>query len=282
MDKKYKLKATALSLLMVFSCGTMFLSLTVAWFTALRNANSNADGFKIGSTNLVKEVKFFQHLENKTILEDGTIEFFPTESSNEIGDGRYKTDLGFYNLLNNDYQTLMEITLTDEALDGGFSIDLLANTFATKSHLTANNTGKPEYQLSNKDGEVNSLSSIVDFYVFFQKDITFTNRSINVKIADNENEKDANGNIVRNFIGSNDDLVPSKSIKLVSFNAASIAENDVAKVYIMFDYNEENCAKMYGNNLGNNAIEEGHFLNSDGLPVLKFAADFEFDLVLTS
>lgn len=280
MNKKYKLKATALSLLMVFSCGTMFLSLTAAWFTALRNANNNADGFKIGSTELIKDVKFFQHLPNTTIASDGTIKFKPVAESDDKAN---KADLGYYNLLENNYQTLMEITLTDDAVESGFTIDVLANTFATQSHLTADSTGHPQFELTNQSGKLNSLSSIIDFYVFFEDDIEITAQSINVKIADNENKKDSNGKTICNFIDTNDDIVASRSINLVSFDAASIKNaQDTAKLYVMFDYNEENCAKMYGNNLGNTAIEEGHFYNDDGLPVLRFAADFEFDLVIAS
>ncbi len=277
MEKRYKRKAAALMGLTVLSCGTLFVSLTAAWFTTLRQAQNNTEGFKIGDTVLIEEIKFYQHKSTT----NGLIDFYPAESTYEIGDGRYKSDLGFYNLLESNYQTLMEITLTKDAVDGEYELDFNATTFATQSHLTANSTGSPNYPLTNDPSRNNSLSSIIDFYVFFQKDVQVSNQKISLSKAENENNRDINNKEICNFIDKNDDIVESKSINLVSFNAKDIAVDGVSKIYVMLDYNEENCAKMYGNNIGNTAIEKGHFLRKGtDLPILKFDADFEFDLIM--
>ena len=167
------------------------------------------------------------------------------------------------------------------SVEGEYELDFNATTFATQSHLTANSTGSPNYPLTNDPSRNNSLSSIVDFYVFFQKDVQVSNQKISLSKAENENNRDINDKEICNFIDKNDDIVESKSINLVSFNAKDIAVDGVSEIYVMLDYNEENCAKMYGNNIGNTAIEKGHFLRKGtDLPILKFDADFEFDLIM--
>lgn len=47
MDKKYKMKAAGLIGLTVLSCASMFVSLTAAWFTSVRNAETATQGFQV-------------------------------------------------------------------------------------------------------------------------------------------------------------------------------------------------------------------------------------------
>ena len=268
MEKKFKLKAILLALLCILNCGVLCFSFTVAWFTTIRQAeNKTETGFKIDSPKYVESVKYYQ-FKNKG---QDYIDFHPEESES-LSDGRNKKDLGFYNLLDSNYQTLMEVTLTDDAI-GAEEIDLYATTFATKSHLTANETGAPDYPLTNDEGEYNSLSSIIDFYVFFGSDLSIDDTRIRLYKDDNENSDER-----FNFI-DNDYIVEGNTIRLAKLFPSTLVENGVAKFFIMLDYNEENCAKMYGNNIGNVAIEEGHFrqIGTD-LPILGFKADFEFNL----
>lgn len=47
MEKKYKMKAAGLIALTCLSCATMFVSLTAAWFTTLRNAEAATQAFAV-------------------------------------------------------------------------------------------------------------------------------------------------------------------------------------------------------------------------------------------
>lgn len=268
MEKKFKFKAFLLMLFCVFNCAVLCFSFTVAWFTSVTRAtNQTETGFRIDSPKYVESVTYHQFKEKG----NDYIDFLP-EQSESLDDGRNTKDMGFYNLLDENYQTLMEITLTDDAIATN-EIDLFAVTEATHSHLTANETGAPDFPLTNEEGEYNSLSSIIDFYVFFDKDLTVDETKIRLHKTDNENSDER-----FNFI-ENDQIIDGKSIRLAKLFPSTLVNNGVAKFYIMLDYNEENCAKMYGNNLGNVAIEEGHFhqVGTD-LPILGFKADFEFTL----
>lgn len=254
-------------ILCILNCGVLCFSFAVAWFTTVRQAENTSTGFKIDSPKYLKEVKYYQ-FQNKG---EDYIDFNP-EESDDLSDGRNKKDLGYYNLLDSNYQTLMEVTLNNEAL-GVRELDLFAITEATKSHLTANETGAPEYPLTNEEGVYNSLSSIIDFYVFYGSDLTIDGTKIRVHKGDNENSDDR-----FNFI-ENDEIIESKTIRLAKLYPSVLEDNGVIKFYIMLDYNEENCAKMYGNNIGNVAIEEGHFAQpGTDLPILGFKADFMFSL----
>lgn len=280
MKERTKYKAVIMIFMTVLASVSMFFSVTAAWFVTVRNAEANASCFKIKDNVLIEDVKFYQYKSS-----NGPVVCFNNEESPyEVGDGRYKTDLGYYNLFENNYQTLMEITLTSDAVEGHVSIDFVALTFASKSHLTANMTGAPDYPLTNNPSVYNSLSSIVDFFIFYEEDISFEsdgitlNRNSARNLVDEDTDKQ-----VTNFTNSKGEIVSSRSVTLAHFNAADVATTNPssAKIYLMFDYNEENCAKMYGNNIGNEAIENGHFAQpGTGFAVLKFAADFEFDLVV--
>lgn len=268
MEKKFKIKAFLLMLICFFNCGVLCFSFTVAWFTSIRNASTQTEtGFKIDSPKYVESVKYHQFKDRA----DSYIDFY-FEESESLDDGRNSKDMGFYNLLDENYQTLMEVTLTSDAIATN-EIDLYAVTEATMSHLTANETGAPDYPLTNKEGEYNSLSSIIDFYVFYSKDLEVDDTKIRLTKIHNENSDKR-----YNFI-ENDHIIEGNSVRLAKLFPSTLVVDGVAKFYIMLDYNEENCAKMYGNNLGNEAIEEGHF-HQEGtdLPILGFKADFEFTL----
>lgn len=276
MKTRLKYKAFCMIFMTVLASLSMFVSLTAAWFVTVRNADVGTNGFQFNDTELIQGIKFYQYKSSG----NGTISFNDEESPYEIGDGRYKADLGYYNLFESNYQTLMEITLTDEAVSGQVSIELTAKTFAEKSHLTANETGAPDYPLTNETGVYNSLSSIVDFFIFYESDLDFSSSSISLNRNDIKNVKNETTNkAISNFTNDKGEIVSSKMISLARFKANEIAVGGTAKLYLMFDYNEENCAKMYGNNIGNTAIENGHF-NQDGAAVLKFAADFEFNMAV--
>jgi len=53
MERKYKVKAAGLIGLTVLSCATMFISLTAAWFTTLRNAEAATQAFAVSDDDAI-------------------------------------------------------------------------------------------------------------------------------------------------------------------------------------------------------------------------------------
>lgn len=275
MKERTKYKAAIMIFMTVLASVSMFFSVTAAWFVTIKNAEASAGCFKIDNTYLIDNVKYYQYKKpTGSSPASGVITFGSEESSSP--------DLGVYNLFESNYQTLMEITLTEEAAKGNIPIDLIATTKATKSHLTADNTGKADFALTNAAGQYNSLSSIVDFYAYYESDISISDGIISLSFADYKNNIDSMTNKpVSNFTNDKGEIIASKTIKIAHFNTGDIANKTTgtAKIYLMLTYNEENCAKMYGNNIGNTAIEVGHAPETE-VGVLKFEADFNLSMAV--
>lgn len=275
MKERTKYKAAIMIFMTVLASVSMFFSVTAAWFVTIKNAEASAGCFKIDNTYLIDNVKYYQYKKpTGSSPASGVITFDSEESSSP--------DLGVYNLFESNYQTLMEITLTEEAAKGNIPIDLIATTKATKSHLTADNTGKADFALTNAAGQYNSLSSIVDFYAYYESDISISDGIISLSFADYKNNIDSMTNKpVSNFTNDKGEIIASKTIKIAHFNTGDIANKTTgtAKIYLMLTYNEENCAKMYGNNIGNTAIEVGHAPETEA-GVLKFEADFNLSMAV--
>lgn len=275
MKERTKYKAVIMIFMTVLASVSMFFSVTAAWFVTIKNAEASAGCFKIDNTYLIDNVKYYQYKKpTGSSPASGVITFDSEESSSP--------DLGVYNLFESNYQTLMEITLTEEAAKGNVPIDLIATTKATKSHLTADDTGKADFALTNAAGQYNSLSSIVDFYAYYESDISISDGIISLSFADYKNNIDSMTNKpVSNFTNDKGEIIASKTIKIAHFNTGDIANKTTgtAKIYLMLTYNEENCAKMYGNNIGNTAIEVGHAPETE-VGVLKFEADFNLSMAV--
>lgn len=275
MKERTKYKAAIMIFMTVLASVSMFFSVTAAWFVTIKNAEASAGCFKIDNTYLIDNVKYYQYKKpTGSSPASGVITFSSEESSSP--------DLGVYNLFESNYQTLMEITLTEEAAKGNVPIDLIATTKATKSHLTADDTGKADFALTNAAGQYNSLSSIVDFYAYYESDISISDGIISLSFADYKNNIDSMTNKpASNFTNDKGEIIASKTIKIAHFNTGDIANKTTgtAKIYLMLTYNEENCAKMYGNNIGNTAIEVGHAPETE-VGVLKFEADFNLSMAV--
>lgn len=247
---KPKRKILLICALELTACATLF-STTVAWFATNRTAEVDVSGIQVSAPELLASVSYHAY-HSVTPATSGVYTFEKTAVSSFT--------MGRYSLLNTDYQVLMEIDLTAAGQASDF-IYLGAKSTATYFEGAMNN-GTLVHALESSG---NSFSSIINFSAFSPSQVTEETDYLSVTLADRVLDATDGADA---FIDSSYAL--NTDVHLCTFT------DQMAKFYILLDYDPELIGYIYSANIGNDILSDVSDIDSSGNSYIQFTVDFGF------